>query len=98
LKLAKTDIEAIAERSRFLLTEEEKDELTEFLSGILEYFDKINAIDTGNTEPAAIMNHAGNRMRDDVAMPSLQQDAILGNAADIKDGFFYVPYALKTGL
>ncbi len=97
MKLSKADIEAIADKSRFYLAETEKDDLTEFLSNILDYFDKIDDVDTEGAEPAAGMGDADSVMRDDVALPSLQRDAILGNAAYTKDGFFCVPYIWGTG-
>lgn len=94
MKLSKTDIEAMAKKSRFCLTEAEKDSLADFLNEILICFDKLNTIDTKDTEPIVSMGNKGSVMRYDKVLPSLQQDDTLSNAAKTEDGFFCVPYLL----
>lgn len=53
MKLNREDVEKIATLARLELPEEEKEALARQLSGILEYVDKLTAVDTSDVEPMA---------------------------------------------
>ena len=69
--------------------------LSQQLSGILEHFSALEALDTEGVEPTAHPLPLGNIMRDDDVEPSLSQQAILSNAPEQEDGLFRVRAVLE---
>jgi len=53
MELSKKEIEHIAKLARLGLSEAEKKKYSKDLSGILDYFKKLNEIDTKNVEPTS---------------------------------------------
>lgn len=53
MALSKKEVEHITKLARLGLSEKEKGKLTQELSGILDYFEKLNEVDTKNIEPTA---------------------------------------------
>lgn len=97
MSITKRDVEKIAVLASLELTEEEKDRLTVQMSAIVDYFGELNKLDTSNVEPMSHSTLSGdpaNTWRDDVMMPSLDQDAALGNAPQAGAGHFKVPRVL----
>lgn len=69
--------------------------LSQQLSGILEHFSALEALDTDGVEPTAHPLPLGNIMRADEIQPSLSQAAILANAPEQEDGLFRVRAVLE---
>ena len=64
----KKQIEYIAELSRIKISSNEIDDLQKDLSGILEYVNKLQEIDTGKIELINKFNYLKNITRDDEAV------------------------------
>ncbi|HYM13965.1 MAG TPA: Asp-tRNA(Asn)/Glu-tRNA(Gln) amidotransferase subunit GatC [Dehalococcoidia bacterium] len=85
----------IAKLARVELTESELDVFSTQLSEILAHFGVLNAVDTDGVEPTAHTLPLTNVMADDVARPSLPQDAVLALAPATEDGYLRVRAVLE---
>jgi len=84
-------VEHIAELARLELTEEEKSRYLQQLSAILDYFEQLQTVDTGDLSPTSNIRYETCPLRADQASIGLGLDEILSNAPDVKDRQFRVP-------
>ena len=95
MKLTREQVVGIAELARLDLTEEEFALFREQLSEVLEYAERLQALDTDAIPPTATVLPARNVMRSDEPRPSLAREDILANAPEAKDGCFQVQAILE---
>jgi len=95
-ELSKETIEHISKLALLDLSEEEKATLAKEAGNILNYFKKLDNVDTSNVNP---MNHPidglKNVFREDEPWESLSTKEALRNAKHKKDGYFKAPRILK---
>ena len=80
MSLTREEVQHIAELAKLQLTSAEEALYQEQLSGILDYIQRLNTLDTGAIPPTATVLPLQSVMRDDIARPSLPVDEILANA------------------
>ena len=95
MKISKQEVEHVAKLARLELSEQEKEKLTDQLSNILTYVEKLNELNTASIEPTAHVLDIKNVMRDDVGRPSLTQDRALANAPEKAVGHYKVPKIIE---
>jgi aspartyl-tRNA(Asn)/glutamyl-tRNA(Gln) amidotransferase subunit C len=95
MNITKQEVEHVARLARLELSEQEKEKLTEQLSGILTYVEKLNELTTTGVEPTAHVLDISNVMRDDLPAESLSQERALANAPDKAAGHFRVPLIIE---
>ncbi|MCL0060849.1 Asp-tRNA(Asn)/Glu-tRNA(Gln) amidotransferase subunit GatC [Dehalococcoidia bacterium] len=95
MKLDREEVEHIARLARLGLSEAETEIFQSQLSDILENFDILQELDTGDIPPTAHVIEMKNVIRDDEVAPSLAQDDILANAPRQENGFFRVRAVLE---
>jgi aspartyl-tRNA(Asn)/glutamyl-tRNA(Gln) amidotransferase subunit C len=95
MNITKQEVEHVAKLARLELSEQEKDQLTNQLSGILTYVEKLNELTTTGVEPTAHVLDISNVMRDDLPQESLSQERALANAPDKAAGHFRVPLIIE---
>ena len=66
-----SDVEKIADLARLSIKNEEKEKFTKQFNLILDYFNKLNKIDTSNIEPLSHTLDLTNVFREDVVQESL---------------------------
>ena len=88
-------VEHIARLARLQFSDAEKEMLSEELSQILQYMEKLNELDTEGVEPLSHPTEWVNIMRPDEVQPSLTREEALKNAPSKQDGFFKVPKVIK---
>jgi aspartyl-tRNA(Asn)/glutamyl-tRNA(Gln) amidotransferase subunit C len=81
----------VARLARLRLSEEEVEQMTGELSGILGHVDRIGALDLEGVEPTSHVVALENVWRADVPRPSLSQEVAMENAPEPLDGAFRVP-------
>ncbi len=95
-ELSKETIDHIAKLALLDLSEEEKVKLAKEVGDILNYFKKLDNLDTSNIKP---MTHPidglKNVFREDIPWESLSTEDALKNAKHKKDGYFKAPRILK---
>jgi len=92
IRLTRADAQRIAALARLELSDEELDLYARQLTSILEYADRLQAIDTAGIAPFADTARDG-QWREDLPVPSLTQHDALMNApgGDTESGTFVVP-------
>ena len=96
MKVTKDVIEYVAHLGRLELDPHEIEEYTAQLDSILEYMDKLNALDTTGVEP---MSHAipnVNVFREDRIVESFSIEESVGNAPERTGSFFKVPPIIEV--
>jgi aspartyl-tRNA(Asn)/glutamyl-tRNA(Gln) amidotransferase subunit C len=94
VKIDRDMVEHIAELAKLALTDEEIDRYAGQLSAILEYAERLQALDTETIPPTASVLPLRNVLRPDAVGPSLSRDEVLANTADTADGQFQVEAVL----
>ncbi len=89
--ISRGEIEHIAVLAHLKLTDDEIELFTKQLGDIVDYFDKLQEMDTGDIIPTAYTIPMRNVLREDEVEPSYDRDQVLANAPDKKDGQFRVP-------
>lgn len=84
-------VRRIARLARIELSEPEVQEFSGQLGSILEFFDKLQELDTEGVEPMAHAMERTNVLAEDVERPSLSVEAALANAPQRDGDFFKVP-------
>jgi aspartyl-tRNA(Asn)/glutamyl-tRNA(Gln) amidotransferase subunit C len=82
MSLTRTQVAHIAELAKLELTDAEIERMTQQLSAILEYAERLNELDTAAIAPTASVIPNQNIMRPDQATPSLSRDQVLQNAPE----------------
>ncbi|PIR97207.1 MAG: Asp-tRNA(Asn)/Glu-tRNA(Gln) amidotransferase GatCAB subunit C [Candidatus Doudnabacteria bacterium CG10_big_fil_rev_8_21_14_0_10_41_10] len=92
--ISKQELEKIASLARIDLTDTEKEKLAGELSTILEYFEKLKAVDTSSVDLDLAENENENTVRKDVAYDSGIAEKILVNAPAREERFIKVKSVL----
>lgn len=95
MALSRDDVMHIARLARIALDEGEVERFRAQLSGILDHFQALAAMDTEGVEPTAHPLPLANVMRDDVVEPSLPREDVLANAPLAEDGYLRVRAVLE---
>lgn len=94
-KLSRDDVLKLAKLSRLKLTDQEIEKFRSELSEILEYVEKLNAVDTSTEEPTYQVTGLKNVMRsDEIYDYGLSPEELLKNAPDTSDHQFKVKRVL----
>ncbi|MHA1603088.1 MAG: Asp-tRNA(Asn)/Glu-tRNA(Gln) amidotransferase subunit GatC [Candidatus Freyarchaeota archaeon] len=92
--ISQEQIEHVAWLARIELTEDEKRVFTEQLNEILDYFKKIDEIDTSKIKPTFHVIDLVNVMREDKVSPSLSRKDALKNTSQKEDSYIKAPKIL----
>lgn len=90
MALSKKEIDHIAKLARLGLSEKEKEKLAKDLSGILDYMNKLNEVDTKRVEPTAQVTGLVNVFRKDDNPHDLDAEKIkriIGQASEREGNF-----------
>ncbi len=95
MKITRKEVEHVAKLARLALRNEEIETLTDQLSNILTYVEKLNELDTKNVDPTSHVLPIKNVLREDEVKKSLGRDKALGNTPDRTEEFFRVPKVIE---
>ncbi len=93
--ISQKDVEYLSQLARVALSEKEKERLLVDLNRILEYFEKLQEVDTRNVEPLCHPLQMVNVFREDEVQESLPVAVALKNAPAKKGSYFSVPKVIK---
>jgi aspartyl-tRNA(Asn)/glutamyl-tRNA(Gln) amidotransferase subunit C len=100
MPITESDIRKIAALAHLEITDEELRTLAPQVASIVEYVEQLNALDTGQIEPAiGGLTPEGERtdaVREDRTRPSLGQALALDQAPDPAHGHFRVPKVIAS--
>ncbi|MFX1363717.1 MAG: Asp-tRNA(Asn)/Glu-tRNA(Gln) amidotransferase subunit GatC [Promethearchaeota archaeon] len=95
-EFSKETIDHISKLALLDLSEDEKEKLSQELGDILNYFKKLDDLDTSNVKPTTHpIEGLKNVFREDIPRKSLTIEEALKNAKHKKDGYFKAPRILK---
>jgi len=89
--ITKEEVEYVAQLAKLQFNEEEKEEFTAQLNSILDYFYKLNELDTKDIPPTAYIISMPNLLNEDKVEPSLSREEVLSTNKYIRKGYFQVP-------
>lgn len=95
MELTREQVQHIADLARLALSEEECALYREQLSAILEYFERLQELDTAAIPPTATVLPLSNVMRADEPVPPFPRESMLANAPAVEEGWFRVPAVLE---
>lgn len=84
-------IEYVGILAKLELSEEEKESARKDMGRMLDYIDKLNALDTKGVEPMSHVFPLYNVFREDVVENTDDRENMLANAPQQQDGAFVVP-------
>ena len=91
MKVDEATVRRIARLARIKITEAEAKGLVKELSGILNWVEQLDEVDTSAVEPMTRVVPIELKKREDVVNDGGKADEILKNAPMAEDGFFVVP-------
>ena len=95
MSLTRKEVIHIAKLARLELSDAELERYQHQLSSILEYADRLKALDTSDIPPTSSVLPARSRFREDIPAKSLPVDKLLQNAPHAEKDQFKVPPALE---
>jgi aspartyl-tRNA(Asn)/glutamyl-tRNA(Gln) amidotransferase subunit C len=95
MSVDKATVARIAHLARIGVGEEELEPLATELSGILQWIEQLNEVDTDSVPPMASVHDEALRWREDVINDGDKQGDIVANAPDGANGFFAVPKVIE---
>jgi aspartyl-tRNA(Asn)/glutamyl-tRNA(Gln) amidotransferase subunit C len=95
MNITRKDIEKLAHLSRLELTEEELVAMESDMNKMLQFVDKINALNLEGIEPLAYMSDEVNVLRADEVKQDISHEDALKNAPDKDTDYFRVPKVMR---
>ena len=94
-KITTADVRHVALLSRLKLSDQEIDDYARVLNDILEYFAKLNQMDTTDVPPTSHSIPMKNVFRQDVNTSCLSAEEALSNAPEAEGNCFKVPKIIQ---
>ena len=94
-KISDETIEYVGILAKLELSGQEKEDAKADMEKMLDYIDKLNELNTEETEPLAHTFPVENVFREDVVTNGNSRDAMLANAPKSKDGQYQVPKTVQ---
>jgi aspartyl-tRNA(Asn)/glutamyl-tRNA(Gln) amidotransferase subunit C len=94
MELSREEVGRIAELAKLELTDAEMDLYAGQLTPILQYFQRLQELDTSQIPPTASVLPLKNVLRTDVALPAISPTDAVANAPDKADDQFRVSAVL----
>ncbi len=88
-------IEYVGILAKLELSDEEKEAAKSDMGRMLDYIDKLNALDTNGVEPMSHVFPVHNVFREDVVTNGDDRDNMLANAPEERDGQYQVPKTVE---
>lgn len=85
----------VAKLARIKVEEDALDALAGEFNAILGFVEQLNEVDVEGVEPMTSVTPMRLKRREDVVTEGDQQDKVLSNAPDAREGFFAVPKVVE---
>ena len=95
MSLDKEKIKHVAKLARISVDEAKVDSLTKDLNSIFKFIEQLNEVDVEGVEPMTSVSPQKLKRRIDQVSDGDQQDKVLSNAPDAREGFFAVPKVVE---
>lgn len=95
MEVDEATVRRIARLARIKVTDEEAASLKGELSGILQWVEQLEEVDTENVEPMTRVVPIKLKMREDVVTDGEKADDVVANAPMSQDDFYVVPTVVE---
>ncbi len=95
MQLSKETVQYVAHLARIELKDNELEKLSHQLKDILNFIEKLKALDVKDTDPTSHILPLSNILREDALSASLPINQTLANAPERKGNFFVVPKVIE---
>ena len=95
MSVDKSTVARIARLARIHVPEDRQETLSAELSGILDWIEELNEVDTDNVEPIASVTGHSLPRREDVVSDGDRVGEVLANVPETASGFFVVPKVVE---
>ncbi|MDD3224718.1 MAG: Asp-tRNA(Asn)/Glu-tRNA(Gln) amidotransferase subunit GatC [Clostridium sp.] len=95
MAVSKKDVDYVAYLARLDFTEEEKENLIGSLNSVLGYVEKLNELDTENTDILVNPYYIENKYREDNIEDSMELKSVLDNAPKKLEEYIVVPKIIE---
>jgi len=95
LSIDTTTAAKVAKLARIQVAHDQLPALAEEFSAILGFIEQLNEVDVDGVEPMVSVTPMRLKRREDMVTDGDQQDAVLANAPDAREGFFAVPKVVE---
>lgn len=85
----------VAKLARIRVEDDQLPALAQEFSNILEFIEQLNEVDVDGVEPMVSVTPMRLKRRQDGVTDGNQQDKVLSNAPDAREGFFAVPKVVE---
>jgi aspartyl-tRNA(Asn)/glutamyl-tRNA(Gln) amidotransferase subunit C len=92
----KETVEHIANLARLNIEEEGILKFTNEFNKIIDYINKLSEVNTDNIETTSHALEMFNVLREDLVVPSLEEDVVFKNAPNTEKGHFKVPRIVES--
>jgi aspartyl-tRNA(Asn)/glutamyl-tRNA(Gln) amidotransferase subunit C len=97
MSLTTDDVKKIAHLARLALSDQDITAYTQQLSGILDFVEQMNTVDTDNLEPLAHALDVSQRLRKDEVTEPDRRAAYQAIAPQVEAGLYLVPQVIEGG-
>lgn len=95
MAITQDEARKVAHLARIAVDDAELPALAQELNGILHFMEQLNEVDVAGIEPMTGVEPMRLKRREDVVTDGEQQDLVLKNAPDAREGFFAVPKVVE---
>ncbi len=95
MSIDKETARKVAHLARIAVPEDRLDGLAGEFNAILGFIEQLQEVDVDGVEPMVSVTPMRLKRREDVVTDGSQQDAVLANAPDAREGFFAVPKVVE---
>lgn len=95
MKITRETLRKLAHLARLEFEEEGEEKMIESLSGIIDWVEQLNEVDTEGLQPITSMSHEVNVLREDKVGEHLDHEKGLKNAPKRDDDYFRVPKVIE---
>ena len=95
MSIDRAQVRHVARLARLQLSEEEEERTAAQLGKVLEYVERLAAVDVSGVEPLSFAGEATAAMREDEPRPSLPRDKVLAAAPQQDGQAFVVPRIIE---
>ena len=95
MKIDKSQVEHVAQLARLHFNDEQLELFVNQLNSILDYFDKLQDLDTSDIEPTSHVLAIHNAFRNDEVKSFADKDLLLQNAPSEENKCFKVPKVIE---
>lgn len=95
MKIDRKEVEHVAQLARLKFDDEQIEMFLKQMNSILDYFDKLQELDTGDIEPTSHAVVLNNVFRDDKVEEFPDKELLIKNAPSQEKGCFKVPKVIE---